>query len=841
MLSVLILVTLHLCAASRNSVVTSTEHGLNVYLPPAPAKAFFGMAYVNPQRPVMSSPINVYVIWYGDWNGLQPSGMMTDLISGLGQSDYWKILATEYDSPPGSFVSSTIYHGGEYFIRPCSVYYAQWGAGTIVNDALTRGVVPADANGIYLVIGAPGVDGGGYHGGNTIFCSSPPVGVDTDCLLHELVETAVQSAWETNVSIGQWENADVCDGFVKTLPSGRTIGGTVNVTFGNLTLETGQYIFDLVAQECEVSAWSTKKTPPKLPKLDPLPFAHRLGTLNCGPLEPAWSDGSQSGGVAAAAIVAVSIAGLAFVAAFQPALDRGWTRVLHLAMSATTLLASVITSATLNSSFPAISPPNDFSWSQQSDKTWAISFSLYDVAHEGSVLSPLREVTTDHSVAVATSAVLLGLAVKGAFEASPASDALSTIVASLLVGVISLPAGENAASTAVLVPACIAALSAAAELPEIFGIHRAPAVAISVLSLTVGILALVKRGDEMSTSLYNLNVNDFGTPDISAVCSLTASCGFYQSSGLSYIPYFDTNPKRFGVVLRDAYVPLGSLAIVNSVLWVLVAIHDPPYLVVSAVITQCVTFGLWIPMIGPTSHHHAAPASIVRVASALGCSFGVDTPSSVTSITALASTIFALALLSTGWSFFRTESLDKFSERTIQWLLSLATAVIAAVVASFDDPPHASPSLEYRVKKIYDSHVTTGTDWVAQVFDPLYETANTATLVATLAAISVTLSISNVWQPVVLFATFAALGAAIPSSSPSLIAPSAAAAAFSAYICRKDNSWAVGNLFWALAICFDVAVTICMIVGIARGEQIVLTVLPEGNQGTFSSRLLLST
>jgi hypothetical protein len=91
---------------------------LNVYLPPAPAKAFFGMAYVNPQRPVMSSPINVYVIWYGDWNGLQPSGMMTDLISGLGQSDYWKILATEYDSPPGSFVSSTIYHGGEYFIRP---------------------------------------------------------------------------------------------------------------------------------------------------------------------------------------------------------------------------------------------------------------------------------------------------------------------------------------------------------------------------------------------------------------------------------------------------------------------------------------------------------------------------------------------------------------------------------------------------------------------------------------------------------------------------------------------------------------------------------------------------
>ena len=128
-------------------------------------------------------------------------------------------------------------------------------------DAVSHGLIPLDGSAIYLVLDAPNVQGGGYHGsygyGNSsiVFCGTDGT-IPMDCVLHEIAESAVNSAWETNVTGGEWELSVVCGDFSrKTLPDGRVIGGPVSVTIGNATFVTSQYQFDMVTQDCAVSTF----------------------------------------------------------------------------------------------------------------------------------------------------------------------------------------------------------------------------------------------------------------------------------------------------------------------------------------------------------------------------------------------------------------------------------------------------------------------------------------------------------------------------------------------------------------------------------------------------------
>ena len=59
----------------------------------------------------------------------------------------------------GQFVTSSIYMGKQVVVPWCDVYQPLWGGGLIVTDAVSRGLLPVDGNGIYVVLGSRDIPG----------------------------------------------------------------------------------------------------------------------------------------------------------------------------------------------------------------------------------------------------------------------------------------------------------------------------------------------------------------------------------------------------------------------------------------------------------------------------------------------------------------------------------------------------------------------------------------------------------------------------------------------------------------------------------------------------------
>lgn len=92
-----------------------------------------------------------------------------------------------------------------------------------------------------------------------------------DAFLHEAAESAVNGAWMTRVQPGwdgvdgQWEVADVCDGFRKRQADGSILGGIKPVQFGSITLDVSTYLFDLRTGDCALASGN----PPLPPRVGP--------------------------------------------------------------------------------------------------------------------------------------------------------------------------------------------------------------------------------------------------------------------------------------------------------------------------------------------------------------------------------------------------------------------------------------------------------------------------------------------------------------------------------------------------------------------------------------------
>ncbi|HEX5431704.1 MAG TPA: hypothetical protein VFW83_07045 [Bryobacteraceae bacterium] len=109
--------------------------------------------------PVMLGTVNVYYIWYGNWQpctGSTPAAstcILTDLANSIGGSPYFLINSTYYQGSPAVYIGGQVHYAGS-----ATDNYSQ---GTSLNDNAVASIVssaiasgqmgPADANGVYFV------------------------------------------------------------------------------------------------------------------------------------------------------------------------------------------------------------------------------------------------------------------------------------------------------------------------------------------------------------------------------------------------------------------------------------------------------------------------------------------------------------------------------------------------------------------------------------------------------------------------------------------------------------------------------------------------------------------
>jgi sugar lactone lactonase YvrE len=114
-----------------------------------------GINYHN--GPVLHT-INVYYIWYGDWNGLDPTGppILTDFVSNEGGSTYFNINTTYGDTTGG--VPNAVAFAGQTTVAGTNTSLADNDIANIVATALAQFGGTPDTNGVYFVLTAPGIN-----------------------------------------------------------------------------------------------------------------------------------------------------------------------------------------------------------------------------------------------------------------------------------------------------------------------------------------------------------------------------------------------------------------------------------------------------------------------------------------------------------------------------------------------------------------------------------------------------------------------------------------------------------------------------------------------------------
>ena len=102
--------------------------------------------------------INVYYIWYGNWNALDPTGppILTDFASNDGGSPYFAINSTYGDTTAN--VPNAVTFAGQTTVAGTSTSLSDNDIATIVSTGLSQLGGTPDTNGVYMVLTAPGIN-----------------------------------------------------------------------------------------------------------------------------------------------------------------------------------------------------------------------------------------------------------------------------------------------------------------------------------------------------------------------------------------------------------------------------------------------------------------------------------------------------------------------------------------------------------------------------------------------------------------------------------------------------------------------------------------------------------
>ncbi len=114
-----------------------------------------GINYHN--GPVLHT-VNVYYIWYGDWNGLDPTGppILTDFVSNEGGSGYFNINTTYGDTT--GVVPNAVTFAGQTTVAGTSTSLTDNDIASIVATGLVQFGGTPDTNALYFVLTAPGIN-----------------------------------------------------------------------------------------------------------------------------------------------------------------------------------------------------------------------------------------------------------------------------------------------------------------------------------------------------------------------------------------------------------------------------------------------------------------------------------------------------------------------------------------------------------------------------------------------------------------------------------------------------------------------------------------------------------
>jgi hypothetical protein len=123
----------------------------------------------------MSSGVNLYYIWYGNWSGNAAISILEDLGRSIGGTSYLDIL-TSYHDAAGNPIRNAVTLSDEVYIDSSSASWrgtslTGYDPGNIVSDVLASHRFPSDGNGLYVVLTAPevrvqdfGTHDCGFHG-----------------------------------------------------------------------------------------------------------------------------------------------------------------------------------------------------------------------------------------------------------------------------------------------------------------------------------------------------------------------------------------------------------------------------------------------------------------------------------------------------------------------------------------------------------------------------------------------------------------------------------------------------------------------------------------------------
>jgi hypothetical protein len=107
---------------------------------------------------LMLAPKNLYFIWYGFWSGSTTPAILTDLALNLGGSAYFDAV-TRYPGAVGVAPSNAVSYAGSISDSySLGAYLTRLDVGFIVSGAVANQLLPADPDGIYVVVSSADVD-----------------------------------------------------------------------------------------------------------------------------------------------------------------------------------------------------------------------------------------------------------------------------------------------------------------------------------------------------------------------------------------------------------------------------------------------------------------------------------------------------------------------------------------------------------------------------------------------------------------------------------------------------------------------------------------------------------
>lgn len=162
------------CSPTANSELFASDADVET---PSPFPAFcptptyvdagcspHGIAYNGGK--VLIDPIQVHLIWVGDWSNSNTIYLVERFITELSNSDYWKIN-TNYCQFDGRCVNPVVQLGITSIVPTSTPFTSPGDLIKQIVELIQDNQLPEDNNGVYLILGAKGV---AYPGSCTGFC-----------------------------------------------------------------------------------------------------------------------------------------------------------------------------------------------------------------------------------------------------------------------------------------------------------------------------------------------------------------------------------------------------------------------------------------------------------------------------------------------------------------------------------------------------------------------------------------------------------------------------------------------------------------------------------------------